>query len=380
MTVADRLASLRIAAERELLEDILPFWSVRAVDREGGGFVGAISMDGIPDPTASKGGVLNARILWTFSAAVRRWEDPLYRDLANRSFEYLLAHFWDTECSGLYWELAHDGSVLQDRKQTYGQAFGIYALAEYGRATGNAEALGRAIRLFEDIEAHAVDPASGGYWEARGRDWRPIDDIRLSAIDMNAPFSMNTHIHVMEAYSTLCLAWDDPKPRARLKAVVEMVLDRIIDPTSGHLILFFDQNWNSLSSAISYGHDIETSWLLCEAAEIVGDPSLEARAEAAALRMAGVVLAEGYDGERGGVYNDRLDGHLNTSKDWWPQAEAVVGFLNAYRLSGDETYAEAALRTWEFIDKCVIDHSRGEWYTRVSRLGVPDPGLTKADF
>lgn len=381
MTITDLLASLRIAAERELWDDILPFWATHAVDNEHGGFVGAIATDGRPDPEASKGGVLNARILWTYSAALRRRPDPLYRKMAERAFDYLLTFFWDTEHSGLFWELDANGGVVQGRKQTYGQAFGIYALAEYSRATGNAEALRRAIRLFGDIEAHALDPVGGGYWEARGRDWQPIEDIRLSTKDMNAPFSMNTHIHVMEAYSTLALVWDDPRPRARLRAVLELLLDRFVDPQTGHLILFCDQAWRSLSKDISYGHDIETSWLLCEAADLVGDPALLARAETVALRMAEAVLAEGYDAERGGVYNDRLgDGHLNTDKDWWPQAEGIVGFLNAYRLSGRDEFADAALRTWDFVDSRVIDHTAGEWYTRVSREGVPEPGLTKADF
>jgi mannobiose 2-epimerase len=381
MTISDRLASLRIAAERELREDILPFWATRAVDREQGGFIGEVSMDGRPDPEAGKGGVLNARILWTYSAALRRWPEPLYREMADRAFEYLLGSFWDAEHSGLFWEVDRLGGLLQGRKQTYGQAFGVYSLSEYCRATGNAEALDRAIRLFEDIEAHAVDPDSGGYWEARGRDWRQIDEIRLSARDMNAPYSMNTHIHVMEAYSTLSLVWDDPRARARLRAVVETLLDRFVDPASGHLILFCDESWRSLAEDVSYGHDIETSWLLCEAAELVGDPALIARAEAAALRMAEAVLAEGYDAERGGVYNDRLgDGRINTAKDWWPQAEGVVGFLNAYRLSGRDDFAEAALRTWDFIDAHVIDHSGGEWFTRVSREGAPEPGLPKVGF
>jgi len=380
MAITDRLASLRVAAERELREDILPFWAGHAVDREHGGFVGAVAVDGRPDPEASKGGVLNARILWTYSAALRRWPEPLYREMADRAFEYLLAYFWDAEHSGLFWELDALGAVVEGRKQTYGQAFGIYALAEYSRATGNAEALDRAIRLFEDIEAYAVNPISGGYWEARGRDWYPIEEIRLSARDMNAPFSMNTHIHVMEAYSTLSLVWDDPRPRARLRAVLEILLDRFVDPESGHLILFCDENWRSLSRGISYGHDIETSWLLCEAAELVGDPVLIELADAVALRMAGAVLAEGYDAERGGVYNDCLDGHLNTDKDWWPQAEGVVGFLNAYRLSGSDEFAGAALRTWDFINACVIDHAAGEWFSRVSRAGVAEPGLPKADF
>ena len=291
MSTADRLGALRAAAERELREDILPYWSTRAVDREQGGFFGAVSVDGRPDPGAGKGGVLNARILWTFSAALRRRPEPIYREMADRAFDYLLEHFWDPEHSGLYWEVDHLGRMLQGRKQTYGQAFGIYALAEYFRATGVREALDRAVRLFEDVETHALDPSSGGYWEARGRDWRPIDDIRLSDVDLNAPFSMNNHLHLLEAYTTLALVCEDPRPRVRLRALLELVLDRILDAQSGHLILFFDEHWRPMSGVISYGHDIETSWLICEAACVVGDPALVSRARAAAVRMADAVLA-----------------------------------------------------------------------------------------
>ena len=381
MTTAGRLLALREAAERELRQDILPYWATWAVDREQGGFFGAVSVDGRPDPRAGKGGVLNARILWTFSAALRRRPEPLYREMADRAFDYILAHFWDREYSGLYWEVDHLGRMSQGRKQTYGQAFGIYAMAEYFRATGVQEALDGAVRLFNSVEARAFDPTGGGYWEARGRDWEPIDDIRLSSIDLNAPFSMNTHLHLLEAYTTLVLAWDDPRPREMLRALLELMLDRFIDPQTGHQILFFDHKWRALSDTISYGHDIETSWLICEAADVVGDPALVARARASAVKMADAVLAYGFDAEHGGVYNDRTgDGRLNTNKDWWPQAEAVVGFLNAYKISGRKEHREAALKTWDFIDAFVIDHGAGEWFTRVSREGVPAPGLTKVGF
>ncbi|MGD0018102.1 MAG: AGE family epimerase/isomerase [Candidatus Limnocylindrales bacterium] len=381
MTTADSLVALRAAAERELRQDILPYWATWAVDREQGGFFGALSCDGRPDPGADKGGVLNARILWTFSAALRRRPEPLYREMADRAFGYILEHFWDPEYSGLYWAVDHRGRRSQDRKQTYGQAFGIYALAEYFRATGVQEALDRAIRLFNSIEARAFDPIGGGYWEARGRDWEPIDDIRLSSIDLNAPFSMNTHLHLLEAYTTLALAWEDPRPREMLRALLELMLDRFVDARTGHLALFFDERWRSLSEVISYGHDIETSWLICEAADVVGDPSLQARARAAAVRMADAVLASGFDAERGGVYHERSsDGRLHTNKDWWPQAEAVVGFLNAYQISGRKEYLAAAIKTWDFVDAFVIDHQAGEWFTRVSREGVPVPDQTKVDF
>ena len=381
MTMIDRLTALGLAAETELSRGILPFWATQAVDHEQGGFFGRIGEDGRPDPSAGKGGVLNARILWTFSAALRLRPDPLYRNLADRAFDYLLEHFWDREYSGLFWEVDNRGGMLKGRKQTYGQAFGIYALAEYFRATGVQEALDRADRLFEDIEAHAFDPAGGGYWEARGRDWQPIEDIRLSEIDLNAPFSMNNHLHILEAYTGLVLASGSPRHRDRLRAVLELVLGRIIDAATGHLILFQDETWQPMSGVISCGHEIETSWLLCEAAEVLGDEALLARTRAAALRMAEGVLAGGYDAVNGGIYyEEHADGRLDTVKEWWGQAEGVVGLLNAYELSGRDEFLEAALQTWAFIDAHVIDRVVGEWRTRVTREGEPIAGLARVDF
>jgi cellobiose epimerase len=381
MTMIDRLSALGLAAEKELREGILPFWAIRAVDRDQGGFFGRIGEDGRPDPGAGKGGVLNARILWTFSAALRHRPDPLYRSLADRAFDYLLEHFWDAEHSGLYWEVDSRGGMLQARKQTYGQAFGIYALAEYYRATSVREALDRADRLFEDVEARAFDPVTGGYWEARGRAWEPIDDIRLSAIDLNAPFSMNTHLHLLEAYTGLVRASDSPRHRDRLRAVLEIMLDRVIDAETGHLILFRDEQWRPMSGVISYGHEIETSWLLCEAADTLADDTLSARANAAAMRLADGVLEHGYDAANGGIlYEESQDGHLDTDKEWWVQAEGVVGLLNAYALSGRGEFLDAALGTWNFIDAHQIDRVVGEWYTRVTREGDPIPGLARVDF
>jgi cellobiose epimerase len=393
MTMTDRLTTLGLAAENELMEEILPFWASRVVDHEQGGFFGRIGEDGRPDPSAGKGGVLNARILWTFSAALRLRPDPAYRAMADRAFDYLLEHFWDADYSGLYWEVDSRGGMLQGRKQTYGQAFGVYALAEYFRATGVPEALARADRLFEDIETHAFDPANGGYWEARGRDWQPIDDIRLSAIDLNAPFSMNTHLHLLEAYTGLVRASDTPRHRDRLRAVLEIVLGRIIDSDTGHLILFQDEQWRPMSGAVSYGHEIETSWLLCEAAETLASDTLAtggaadegaallARTHAAAMRLADGVLEHGYDKADGGVYYEKsAAGHLDTNKEWWGQAEGVIGFLNAYQLSGRSAYLDAALCTWDFIDAHVIDRVVGEWRTLVTCQGEPVPGFARVDF
>ena len=300
--------------------------------------------------------------------------------MADRAFDELRGRFWDAEHGGTYWMLDGSGRPLSDRKQTYALAFSLYGLAEYHRATGSAEALERAVELHRAIEAHASDPAQGGYWEARARDWGPLADVRLSEKDRNAPKSMNTHLHVMEGYANLLRAWDDPGLRERLRALVLLHLDRILDPATGHLVLFFDERWAPVSRTISYGHDIEASWLLVEAAEVAGDPRLVERAKAAAVRMARVTLAEGADAAHGGVFAERHeDGRLDDEKHWWMQAEAVVGFLNAFELTREEPFLDAAERAWAFVERFLVDRVHGEWRWRVRRDGTPIPGLPKVE-
>jgi mannobiose 2-epimerase len=381
MGTSERLSALSAAAERELREDILPFWAERTVDREQGGFYGLITNDLQIDTSAPKGSVLNARILWTFSAASRAWPDSLYRETADRAYAYVLEHFWDEEHSGLVWLVDHKGDFLDARKQTYGQAFGVYALSEYFRASGEQEALERAISLYRSIEAHAFEPPQGdehgGYVEALARDWSPLEDMRLSPIDLNVPYSQNTHLHLLEAYTALLRIWPDPALRERLRAIWEILALRIRNEKTNHLVLFQDRDWKPLSEALSYGHDIEASWLLCEAADVLGDEELIARTNAIALAMAEIVLAEGFDHERGGI-SDGVDHNMAVlGKEWWPQAEAVVGFLNAFELSGKNDYLVAALASWRFIERFVIDHTYGEWYYRVSPEGRPELDLPK---
>jgi mannobiose 2-epimerase len=381
MSTVERLTALGAAAERELREDILPFWAERTVDREKGGFYGLIANDLKVDTEAPKGSVLNTRILWTFSAAYRAWPEPLYRELADRAYAYLLAHFWDDRHGGLVWTVDSLGGTLDERKQTYGQAFGVYAFTEYFRATGSKEALEHAIRLFESIEAHAFEPPQGdeygGYIEALARDWSPLEDMRLSPIDLNVPYSQNTHLHLLEAYAALLRAWPEPALRKRLEALWEILAFRIRDTKTNKLILFQGRDWKPLSDAVSHGHDIEASWLLGEAADELGDEEISKQTKAIALAMTDDVLAEGYDQVHGGV-SDAIDHHSPVlGKEWWPQAEAVVGFLNAFELSGGEKYLEAALKSWDFIERFVVDHSYGEWYYRVSPEGRPELDLAK---
>lgn len=356
-------------AEVELRDDILPFWIRHAVDHERGGFYGQITNDLHVIAGAARGALLSSRILWTFSAAYRRYADPAYLEMAHHAYVDLLAHFWDDTYGGLFWEGSADGRPTNTRKQIYGQAFGIYGLSEYHRATGDPEALERAIDLFRLIESHAREPVYGGYLEAFGRDWAPIDDVRLSVIDLNAPKSQNTHLHLLEAYTNLLRAWDNLELRRAQVALLDVLLERIIDPLTGHMTLFSDLDWRPMSDRISFGHDIEASWLIVEAAEVLGDPTLLEWVRIRGLELARVTLSEGFDADGALLYEAGPEGLSKTEKEWWPQAEAVVGLINAYQLGGDPTYLQAAYRTWDFIAHCLIDPVHGEWFRYVTRAG-----------
>lgn len=354
----------------ELKDNILGYWIKNTVDEKRFGFVGEISHDGEVRYDADKGLVLHARILWTFASAYRLYKDEAYLKMARRAYEALNEKFRDPVNGGLYWMIDVSGQPAQDKKQVYGQAFVIYALSELVRATGDAEALAWAGDLYRLLEKHAYDPVHLGYVEALACDWTETPDLSLSGKDLNERKSMNTHLHVLEAYTNLYRVWKPEGLRAKLKELIEVHLDKIIDSSTNHFLLFFDDEWNSKSDHVSYGHDIEGSWLLWEAAEVLGDEDLLPKVKEAALRMAEATLAQGVDAD-GGLFNEFDGHHLDDSKDWWPQAEAMVGFLNAYQLSGDSRYLEAAQGSWSFISKYVSDREGGEWHWQVTRAGEP---------
>jgi mannobiose 2-epimerase len=363
------IQAARVRIEADLRENILPFWIERVTDRTGDTFLGALTNDLVADRSVERGALLTSRILWTYSAAYAHYRDPADLAMADHAYGDLLAHFQDREHGGFFWSTAADGTVLRDRKQTYGQAFALYALSEYHAATGRHEPLDQAIAVFRLIEAHARARAHGGYLEAFDRAWQPIADQRLSVVDQNDPKSQNTHLHVMEAYTNLLQVWPDAGLRRAQTELVEIMLTRIVNPTTGHLGLFFGEDWSLHSDKISYGHDIEAAWLLTEAAEVLGEPTLVARARSLAVKIAEVTLAEGVDAD-GGVYNlGSPDGLVDPAKEWWPQAEAVIGFLNAWQISGQERFLTAALKTWGFIETHLIDRKNGEWFRGVTRDG-----------
>ncbi|ODU61843.1 MAG: N-acyl-D-glucosamine 2-epimerase [Paludibacter sp. SCN 51-9] len=374
------LLNLRQEVREELLHNILPWWMEHMPDDRTGGFHGRIDGKGELKGDASRGGVLNARILWTFSSAVRQLKNELYLPFATRAFDYIQQHFIDPEQGGTYWELNPDGSVKDPKKQIYAQAFFAYAFTEYFRATGDNRALANARQLFHLIEEKSFDKEKNGYFEAYSRDWQLLDDRRLSAKDANEKKTMNTHLHILEAYTNLFRVWKDDVLRKQLHNLIELFLSNILNQQTHHLSLFFDEEWNRKSQRISYGHDIEAAWLLVEAAEVLGDKALLRKVEQRSVWVT-AAAAEGWQPD-GSLINetDPATGHTDSNRDWWVQAEAMVGFYNAYSISGDEKYAQQVLYTWEYVKLYLIDRQQGEWFWAASPEGQPDTVNDKAGF
>ena len=364
-------SELKQSAQQILENNILRFWSEHMVDNEHGGFYGRMDGNNILHPEAEKGAVLNARILWTFASATRILHRMPYRILAARAKDSLITHFMDPQYGGVYWSLNADGSPLDTKKQTYAIAFAIYGLVEYHRATGDKEALDTAIRLFEDIEAHAFDAVNVGYIEALTRDWQPIADMRLSESDENGSRTMNTHLHVLEAYTNLYRVYKDPRVAQQLRVLISIFVNRLFNPANGHLGLFFDDEWKPLTGnpspvtrhLYSPGHDIEAAWLLREALIVLGDQELLQQTLPVCRRLA--VAAR--------------DGILKETQ-WWCYAEAVVGYIDQYQDIHDPHQWQMALKAFDFIQSHLLDREHGEWFWSILPDGTPDRSNDKAGF
>lgn len=349
------------------LNNILEFWSTQMVDLENGGFYGRMDGENHLHEHANKGVILNARILWTYSAAYQLTENEEHKILAKRAFDYVTNCFFDSE-GGVFWMLDYKGNPTETKKQIYAQSFVIYGLTEYYKITASEEALNLSIQLFKLIEKHAFDDRYNGYLEALSRDWKPLQDVRLSDKDLNAVKTMNTHLHILEAYTNLCRVWKSEDLRKKLKNLIELMMEKFVDD-GYHFKLFFDGNWTLLSHEFSYGHDIEGSWLLHEAAEVLDNKDVLKKVESLAIKMADAAL-EGMD-EDGGLMNEGNDQTIiDTDKHWWPQAEALVGLVNAWQLTKNDKYLDQAEATWTFIQENLIDHENGEWHWKVSKYRV----------
>ena len=390
---------LRREVQECLTQNILPFWLDNMLDHERGGWYGQMTGDGIIVKDAPRGAILYARLLWTMSAAYRvltRLKSEEYKFLleaAAMTKDYILNHFVDREYGGTYWSVTADGEPLDTKKQFYAQGFMLYGFSEYARATGDKEALEIALQLLDVIERHGWDNEHGGYIEACTRDWQPIADMRLSTKDENYPKSQNTHLHIIEPYTNLLRCLNDelrmtndkfklPSSPERLsyssfvtrhssllENLIEIFCSRILNPETHHLDLFFDMDWTRKSTTESYGHDIECSWLLHEAALTLEDKTILNKVEPIVQEVA-LASEKGLQSDGSMIYEGEPDGsHFDRDRHWWVQAEAVVGFFNLYQHFGDEAALNKALHLWQYIKDHLIDHEHGEWYWSVREDG-----------
>lgn len=403
------LEQLKKEMQDVLEQNILQFWIDKMIDRENGGFYGRIDGQEVLHPEAEKGAILNARILWTFSAAYRVLGKQEYLETATYAKDYFIDHFIDKEYGGVYWSLDYKGQPLNTRKQFYAIGFALYGLSEYARATGDREALEYALDLYDCIEEHAFDQEYNGYIEACTREWGVIEDMRLSELDANYPKSQNTHLHIIEPYTNLlrCLKELHAKEscdyvpvigsvipmgisipvetivqvESSLRNLIDIFTDKILNPQTHHLDLFFENDWTRGAGHLeSYGHDIECSWLLHEAALVLGDQKVLKKVEPI-VQMVAKASEKGLRPDGSMIHEANLDtGHVDDDLHWWVQAENVVGWLNIYQYFGDEDALEKALRCWEYIKKNLIDYQSGEWYWSRHADGTLNTVDDKAGF
>ncbi len=353
---------------QHLVEDIIPFWE-KLRDDNYGGFYGEMDYELRLYQKADKGCILNSRILWFFANAYMTVQDDACLEYARHAYEFLVNAFYDKDNGGVYWSVTYDGKPADDTKHTYNQSFAIYALASYYDASRNPEALKLAYDLVEKVETCCRD--EDGYLEAFTRTFGPESNEKLSENGVMAARTMNTLLHVLEAYTELYRVDENEKIKSRMKWMLDLFAEKIYNPKERRLEVFFDQNWKSLLNLNSYGHDIEASWLVDRGVEVLKDPEYTAKITPITAELAAHILEVATD--ENSLFNEWEDGKTDTRKVWWVQAEAILGFLNAYRKDSNKTeYLEAAGRVWDFIKEAMIDHRVGsEWFNELNRDGSP---------
>jgi mannobiose 2-epimerase len=360
--VSKKLKNLKTELTTEL-DNILEYWSKQAIDAKNGGFIGQVDFNNQKNFESEKGSVLNARILWSFSAAYQITKEEDHKHMAKNTFDYIINNFYDSEFGGIFWSINPDKTPKDTKNQIYAIAFIIYGMSEYYAISKDKRALECSISLYKKIQEHSYDPVQKGYFEAFSRDWQLIEDLRLSDKDANEKKTMNTHLHIVEAYANLYKVWKDETLRNYIVELLEVIETHFINPATGHLKLFFDENWIEKPDVISYGHDIEAAWLLQQCAEITEDQNLIERFKKYAILLTDATI-EGIDPIDGGLWYelDPKKNKLITEKHWWPQSELIIGFYNAYQLTNDQKYLNVVLENWEFIKKYILDKQNGEWF------------------
>ena len=405
----ERVDIMKREMQDVLENNILRFWLDQMMDYEHGGFYGRMDGEGELHPEAEKGAILNARILWAFSAAFRVLKHPEYLEAATRAKDYIIEHFIDQEYGGVYWSVDCEGNPLDTKNQFYAIGFMIYGLSEYARATGDREALDYALDLYDCIEEHAFDSEHNGYIEACTREWGEIADMRLSDLDANYPKSQNTHLHIIEPYTNLLRCLKEVQAQescdyvpalgavlpvgisvpqqtiseveGALRNLVDIFTEKILNKETNHLDLFFEMDWTRGAGHLeSYGHDIECSWLLHEAALELGDANVLAKVEPV-VQVVAQASAKGLRPDGALIHEANLDtGQVDDDLHWWVQAENVVGWYNIWQHFGDEEALNRAEKCWQYIKKQLIDFDNGEWYWSRHANGVLNTTDDKAGF
>lgn len=358
-------------AKQMLEQTIIPFW-VKLRDDTYGGYIGWVGHDLAANPKAEKGCILNSRILWFFSeAAALTGREDLRRE-ADHAYAFLSQSCLDSVNGGVYWSLNYDGTPLDTTKHTYNQAFAIYALSAYYRLTGNSQALEQAMGLFHVIEDHCAD--AEGYLEAFTVNWGPESNEKLSENGVMAAKTMNTLLHVFEGYSGLYQACHAPEVKQKLRRILDIYIHKIYSPELGRQLVFFDEHYNSIIDLYSYGHDIESSWLIDWGCDLLGDSVLSQQIHEINSNLAQNVYRAAYYNHS--LANECDRGKVDAYRVWWVQAEAVLGFVNQWAKHPEqECFRQAAADTFRFIQEKVTDHRPGsEWFWRVDENGLPDPG------
>lgn len=354
--------------KNELENHIVPFWD-KLCDNENGGFYGFMDSNLKLDKLAPKGVILHSRILWFYSNLYLVLKDEKYLDKATHCYNFMKKYAVDRENGGVYWLLNADGSVNDSMKHTYCQAFFIYALSSYYDASKDKAALELALQVFETVEKHCTDDVA--YLEAFSKDWKIIPNDALSENGLMADKTMNTTLHLIEAYTELYRVCSDKKVLERLKFQLNLTYEKIFDKQNSKLLVFFDKNMNEIGDIYSYGHDIEATWLLDRACEIIKDEEITKKISSMNEKIVAKIADVAY---KNGALNDEVDkGVINTLRIWWVQAEGVIGFLNGYQKYGKTEYLEISKNLWNYIKNNIVDKREGgEWHSQLFENGQPD--------
>ncbi len=356
--------------KEELTGHILPFWE-KLIDEQYGGFYGRMEYDGTLRKDAVKGGILMARILWAFSNAYVVLKDEEYLKYAKHAYEFLTGPLWDDQYGGVYWTVTADGEPAEDLKHGYCQAMSLYAISSYYDASGDEKALMRAMEIYDILENEMHDEF--GYKESFTRDFRWAENEKLSENGVEAAKTMNTNLHVFEAYTELYRVSGYPQVSDRICEILELFINKIYNPEKHRLDVFFDDSFNPIIDLKSFGHDIEASWLIDRGVEVLESSLYESKMSSIVDDLVKSVYEIGMDPIHGSVYMESENGNIKKNRNWWTQCESMVGFYNAFKKDETKTeYEKAVVDIWDFIKAHLIDERVGcEWIQEVDVLNNP---------